>query len=1354
MPRNYIQGIFYDVYIIIYGTTSPATVTIYIDGNFADQTVIQPGNSVVVTINPRHIHSRYRHVIRVRATIHKMILFDHSKYIYRSYHHNQPKTSALFIQKDKPFYKPNDLVRFRCFGLENDLNVIREPFDLEISDPFHNIMAIWYNQTSRTGVISKEFQLSDQPPLGHWHIRMKQKNLNKFEPFQVGKYVLPPIKVTLSGDKYISHLGLPAFYLANRYINIIVRGRYSFGGPVKGKVILRISVNVRQKISIEKVFKFNGYLKYRFYLKEFFLTQCKSIIYRYAGMPSYISLTITARVIEEETDLDILSAPMFVNLIKAPIKIDAPYSFAMKPGMCNEITIYIKRVDGKPLTWDDVKNKLNVTFTRNNEIYSKLYCIPLDGIVTIGLPHKYFSRLTIYYYGHYQECIYTLVRDIYIRMFQAISHHYVKTTLKRSVCYAGDDINILIESTDMLKRVYYLIMKDNRFIDHGTVHMYGYFLNLNLKTSKMWIPGIKIIFTCITVHGTVLIDVMPVKLSVDFKYQVTGLYTPAKNRAGMRTTLNMASSSGSTLYIVAVDERLEFLKKPKYISNDMIANSFMRRRAFIIPYYVNSVTSLLRWCGLEWLSNRIPTYGIIRHQRRQELRFTVVDMKQPTPRPRPPRTTGSTVKVRDRFEEVWIWMEKYVGRSGFVRIPLITPDSITTWKTNVFAVHPMLGISILETPIEFLSFQEMFLMLNLPYSVIRTERLLINVIVFNYLTATQLVSVVVKSSALIFRDSARKNVKVGPKSYKSVRFSIRPTTVGDVPIELELYTKVKGRFILVDRLKKYLKVKPEGHTLYFSKEIAIDMGKRKRYKTTITIHIPSKYVIPGSERIETCLTGDIMGPAIAGLGKYVRLPRGCGEQTALNLVPNIYIYSYLKSRNALKKPLEKKLIDFTRSGYQNQLRFQKRDGSYSAFQSDRYGSVWLTAFISKSFQTVIDTGMNVYIDRNKLRLSLLWLIRKQRPAGYFNETGRVIHRGMQGGAAFGDPLTAYVVMALNSMKDLEPRRTKMAIKKAVGYLSRLNLKRMNDYTLCILLCTYAKLKKHAHFKSVERILLPRATKTSNTMFWGGTYAVEQTAYALLAYAHKKDISKGKKILNWLLSKRNSIGGYSNTQNTVVALEAMAKFALFLKQTSKADVTIKAKKGFIHRFKTITKNNLYLVQKKKVPSYVRRIHVTARGNGVVYLTVAWQYNVLFETNDKFGLTVTVSSKLGRRLIIIICFRWRHRKLPGMIVSNVMFPSGFQVHSVKCHKRACDKYKNCTRQDDCFSKTEPTKDGLNIYLNNLKYQRSIYIIIIARRIYSVDNKNTNMYITCTDYYNGGSMEVAYNPFESRFLNTGPE
>ena len=59
----------------------------------------------------------------------------------------------------------------------------------------------------------------------------------------------------------------------------------------------------------------------------------------YAGMPSYINLRIVAKVIEDETDLDMSSAPSFVSVIKAPIEIQSPYQIFYKPGLSTEVKV-------------------------------------------------------------------------------------------------------------------------------------------------------------------------------------------------------------------------------------------------------------------------------------------------------------------------------------------------------------------------------------------------------------------------------------------------------------------------------------------------------------------------------------------------------------------------------------------------------------------------------------------------------------------------------------------------------------------------------------------------------------------------------------------------------------------------------------------------------------------------------------------------------------------------------------------------------------------------------------------------------------------------------------------------------
>merc|ERR1712096_364348 len=47
---------------------------------------------------------------------------------------------------------------------------------------------------------------------------------------------------------------------------------------------------------------------------------------------------------------------------------------------------------------------------------------------------------------------------------------------------------------------------------------------------------------------------------------------------------------------------------------------------------------------------------------------------------------------------------------------------------------------------------------------------------------------------------------------------------------------------------------------------------------------------------------------------------------------------------------------------------------------------------------------------------------------------------------------------------------------------------------------------------------------------------------------------GVPVLKWLASKRNDLGGYSSTQNTVIAIQALSQVASLLSNT-KQDITL-------------------------------------------------------------------------------------------------------------------------------------------------------------------------------------------------------
>lgn len=71
-------------------------------------------------------------------------------------------------------------------------------------------------------------------------------------------------------------------------------------------------------------------------------------------------------------------------------------------------------------------------------------------------------------------------------------------------------------------------------------------------------------------------------------------------------------------------------------------------------------------------------------------------------------------------------------------------------------------------------------------------------------------------------------------------------------------------------------------------------------------------------------------------------------------------------------------------------------------------AIRLTAFVAKSFK---QAEKYITVEEKIVADALKWLAEKQAANGSFPEVGTVSHRDMQGGAAKGLALTAYVLSA-------------------------------------------------------------------------------------------------------------------------------------------------------------------------------------------------------------------------------------------------------------------------------------------------------------------------------------------------------
>ncbi|NWV73294.1 A2MG protein, partial [Dasyornis broadbenti] len=139
----------------------------------------------------------------------------------------QNSESLVFVQTDKPIYKPGQTVLFRIVSLDEEFQPVNE------MDPKKNRLYQWTNVELEMGFIQLFFNLTSEPIQGTYTV-VAQKASGKTiqHSFSVEEYVLPKFEVTVKMPKVISIL--------DEELKVTVCGLYTFGKPVPGLVNFRV----------------------------------------------------------------------------------------------------------------------------------------------------------------------------------------------------------------------------------------------------------------------------------------------------------------------------------------------------------------------------------------------------------------------------------------------------------------------------------------------------------------------------------------------------------------------------------------------------------------------------------------------------------------------------------------------------------------------------------------------------------------------------------------------------------------------------------------------------------------------------------------------------------------------------------------------------------------------------------------------------------------------------------------------------------------------------------------------------------------------------------------------------------
>uniref|UniRef100_A0A8D1J1P7 Alpha-macroglobulin receptor-binding domain-containing protein n=1 Tax=Sus scrofa TaxID=9823 RepID=A0A8D1J1P7_PIG len=334
----------------------------------------------------------------------------------------------------------------------------------------------------------------------------------------------------------------------------------------------------------------------------------------------------------------------------------------------------------------------------------------------------------------------------------------------------------------------------------------------------------------------------------------------------------------------------------------------------------------------------------------------------------------------------------------------------------------------------------------------------------------------------------------------------------------------------------------------------------------------------------------------------------------------------------------------------------------------------LTAFVTKCFG---QAQKFIFIDDKNIEDALKWMAGNQLSSGCYANVGKLLHTAMKGGVDDEVSLTAYITAALLEMGKT---RDDPMVSQGLQCLKNSASSTTSLYTQALLAYTFSlagemDLRNMLLEKLDQQAIISESihwsqkpTRSSNASPWSEPEAVEVelTAYALLAWLSKadltqKEIAKATGIVAWLTKQQNAYGGFSSTQDTVVALQALAKYATTAYEPSEeVTLAVKSTPNFQRTF-TVHAANRLVFQQESLPKIPGVYTVEASGLGCVYVQMVLRYNILPPKSvEAFRLSQTQSVLGGEIMAHTAFFALSYvgsRSSSNMAIVEVNMLSGF-------------------------------------------------------------------------------------------------
>lgn len=856
----------------------------------------------------------------------------------------------IYVYTDRPVYRPGHTVQIKGIARTADGYDYSLPacdsFNVIITDPRGNELAKKDAEISEFGTFSLSYELSEEPPLGHYGIRITTPNRTHYSHFQVEEYRKPEFEVTVAPDRDIAVRG--------DEISFRIDTKYYFGEPVK-------NAEIKYTISKQSYYDwYGGGVKYPWYhesgarrmgriappyynrgetVAEGSLKSDEngsaSLTFDDTGVDNHSTFTLTATVTDKSRRE--VSGSGSVKVMAGEFRVFVSTSrYLVKPGEKIWITAKTLDIHGAPVSealtmkissvhWDDRERKTKEIMRRTIETSAggetKTHFVPDEaGYYEVEVFGADSRDNPVSATTHFRAAD----RNRYYHYY---SRGEVEMIADRDTYKPGETVQLLI--TSPLGDASALVTVEAEQLLHSEVkHLKNGMAIFEFEADARHQPNVYVTFTAIhdgsIVQQRTNIIVPPEDKFIDVTVESDReIYEPGDEA---RVKITAVDADGepvrAEVSLGVVDESLYALYPET--TQDIRAVFYGPRWSRVTT--TNSLHFYMSGGALDEAEvlAEAPSAGGVREKSTMKMAARAAPMQADAAAMQQPA-------IRSDFPDTAYWRAHVVtGGDGTAEVTFDMPDSLTTWRLTSRAVT--LNTRVGQTTAGVVTKKNLIVRLETPRFFTQNDRQNVTAVVHNYLDTSKRVKTILNVKGLRLEESNEKTISVPAGGDARVEWPAVVEAPQDAWVTVKALTDEES-----DAMQLTIPVLPHGSP---GRDAAAgEAGKSE----TITLTLPEDYV-PGTEELSLTVAASLTAGMFDVLEYLAGYPYGCVEQTMSRFLPDVVIAeAYQRAGRPLEGKLEE-LPQMVEKGMQRLSDFQKPGGGWGWWRDDEVNP-YMTAYV-------------------------------------------------------------------------------------------------------------------------------------------------------------------------------------------------------------------------------------------------------------------------------------------------------------------------------------------------------------------------------------------------------------------------